>query len=146
MSDFPIPDDIKVKVLLQQGSVYYFKHDDFPEDPHYFVVLNKTPLEDDSIVLCVATSQVPKKEEFIRQRKLPEETLVIVEKKNYKHFSKNTAFNCNTVHSIALATLIEKVAEENKFFLDPIPKDILEKLILGVKTSPVIENGIKKKL
>jgi len=146
MSGVPIPDDIKVKISIKQGSVYYFRHEDFPDDLHYFVVLNKNPLDDDYLLLSVASSQIERKKEFIKQRNLPEATLVIVERSDYKHFSKDTVFNCNTVHTVSLDALIERVSEENRFFLDLLPSEIVENIIKGVINSPLIEGVIKKQL
>jgi hypothetical protein len=141
--------DVKIQVTLCKGAVYYFVEPTFADtdQPHYFVVLNEKPLNDTTIVLACATSQIQKRRKFVESRNLPETTLVEIVPGAYKHFSLPTIFNCNDPLEKTKESLV-LLLNDNKLnpFLDPIDSKIVADICRGVHDSPLVENRIKKLL
>lgn len=75
-----IPAEVRIawlKATIRPGSVYKFPEEKFSStDPHFFIVLNHTPLNDPFIALAVASSRIEK----VRRSNshLPAETMVII--------------------------------------------------------------------
>ena len=70
-----------LRLTLRPGSVYYFQERSFTSpEPHYFIVINRAPIEQEVLILNVVTSQVQK----VRQRRatLPQ-TLVEISPADY---------------------------------------------------------------
>ena len=57
--------EIKMKCTVREGSVFYFTEETFvSNEPHYFVVLNSSPLNNKIIVLVDRTFEAPTFEPF----------------------------------------------------------------------------------
>ena len=103
------------------------------------------PKNGTDIVMVIATSQIEKKKEFVRARNLPLETLVEVSKNDYIHFTKDTIFDCNSVHIKTVDELINKLIKNNlQTFRETISERILRKILIGVKKSPLVKRSYKK--
>ena len=63
----------------------------------YFVVLNRNPKTDTALILVTSTTQVAKRLEFIKRAGISEKTVVFVSDREYKVFTKESAFDCNEV-------------------------------------------------
>ena len=144
--NFPldVPPEIQIKCTLEQGYVYYFEESSFSSDtPHYFVVLNKTPLTDIFIVFVNATSQVEKSEKRQKQFGYPSETFVRVPSGQCSFLRKDSIFNCNSVIKQSVQSLMDKVNEGKLRLVGTMPDEIMKKLIDGVLISPAVEKRIK---
>ncbi len=141
-----IPAEIKLKSTIRPGSVFYFKEESWNADYHHnFVVLNYNPITDDALILVGATTLDIKI--FYRIKELPRKTMVDVTKEDCPFLNKPSYFNCNSVIQKKIEHLIEKLANgELKIRHDYISIDILEKIRLGVKASPLVEKWIQKLL
>lgn len=132
-----IPAEIRITASLQSGSVYYFEEERLTStEPHYFVVLNKNPHKEEFLVLVVASSQVEKRKRIARNLGFPEETLVVITPQEYSTFRVETVIDCNSVFEKSIQSLVDKLnSNQLKICTDPIPDDIVQKLIAGVLTS-----------
>lgn len=132
-----ISDEIKLKVTIKQGVVYYFVHPTMDStEPHYFVVLNKDPLSDEVILLTCATSQVDKV--VSRRKNVSSDTLVILDKKDCDFLSKETIFDCNSLKSCSVDLLVGKLSAGKLKIVGNVTEDVLEKLLDAVLASPLI--------
>jgi len=139
--------DTLLSLTLRTGSIYYFCHrHTTSSEPHYFVVLNDNPNTDKIILLLIASSQIEKV--ILRRKNMAPETVVIVKTGTHSDFKKDTVFDCNHVFEIHRDELRGKILRKE---IDPskcvdLPEHILDKVIKGVKESPLVENKYKKYL
>lgn len=141
-----IPSHIQIGVTIKRGAVYYFKEDSFAsQEPHFFVVLNQFPLTDTILVLACATSKVEKRKSIAEKLGFPQETLVFVGPSEYKEFSEQTVFDCNSIIEKSIQSLTDKLdAKELFLYKTEMPEEIVERLIVGVLMSPQVREGTKK--
>lgn len=64
---------------LELGEAFYFHGKIETDQPHYQIILNKPNEYDSLICMSIATSQIEKRENYIKRKNFPAETLVIVE-------------------------------------------------------------------
>jgi len=142
-----LPPDLLINGTLEQGCVYYYSDDSFIGDvPHFFVVLNKNPHADSFLVLTNATSKVEKTKEIIIARNLPPATFVSVPVGECSFLTKETAFDCNTIHKRTKEELMSLVKKGTFLSKGTIPSSILQRILTGVMRSPLVEEKVKKKI
>lgn len=141
-----IPPDVCILSTIKTGSVYYFEEEQLLSDePHYFIVLNKSPRTEEFLFLVCASSQVEKRKENIQHLGFPQETLVFVLPSDYPIFTKATVIDCNSVFERTSETLIEKLKQDKlKMCTEIMPDIIIQKLIKGVLASPQVDQKIKQ--
>jgi hypothetical protein len=131
----------EVRVSLRAGTVYYFADSALTSaEPHYFIVVNARPLEQEVVILTVCSSKV----EGVRRRRaeLPG-TLVEMSPMIYGELKKETVVDCNTVFRRSLAELVGKIQRgEVKYKMD-LPAELLGEIQAAVRKSPLVENEIK---
>lgn len=111
------------------------------EDPHYFIVLNKTPTGDAFLVLVNATSQIEKIEK--RWKSLPH-TIVKITKVEYPAFTKDESIiDCNSVTKHSIDEIVEMLQSGRLKHKPEIQISVVEKLREAVLASPVVENNVK---
>lgn len=145
-----IPANIKISLCIEQGCVYNF-YIDFNNSKResknrYFVVLNLCPKTDSVLIMITSTSQIEKKYEFIKKAGISEETLVRITPKEYDIFTQESIFNCNDVFEIKMEDLIKRIEKDGSMNYPKMKKNLVEKLIKGVKESPRVPEDIKKLL
>lgn len=132
-------------MILRQGSVFFLQHRDLTSPlPHFFIVLNACPLSNTCLVLAVASSQIEKVR--TRRKGLPQETLVEVSPNEYDDFTVETIIDCNSYLQISLHEFQEKLKIKEVQSKKDIPDDILQKIIMGINNSPLVEENIKELL
>ncbi len=109
---------------------------------HFLVVLNKNPSVDERIYVAVITSQVRKQKKWVTALKLPEETLVELSPDDYIELEEKSAISCNNFPSLPKPEF-EAEVRYRKARKD-LPTAILEKIIAGVKKSPMVAKKIKE--
>ena len=136
---------LSLRITLRSGTVYYFEHRRLSSgEPHFFIVLNADPQSDQVLILAVGSSQIEKVQR--RRVGLPPESLVVVDQSAYPDFSKPTIIDCNQVFELSKNELIQKFsARELRHHLD-LPKDILDKVWAGVRSSPRVDEVHKRLL
>lgn len=139
-----IPADIKIHTTLEQGFTYYFPEESFKSaEPHYFVILNKNPNKDNYIIFVNATSRIEKTKRIQKLHKLPVESFVKVRARECSCLKKDSIFNCNSVLKKSTQSLVDKLNDNNLKFKGKMPEMILQKLIDGVRKSPLVEGSMK---
>lgn len=145
-----IPPKIRIPLCIEQGCVYNFRLEvDGPgrqSKNRYFVVLNRNPKTDTALILVTSTTQVAKRLEFIKRAGVSEKTIVFVSDREYKVFTKESAFDCNEVIEVAMSDLVKKIEDNGSINYPKIPDSILAKLIVGVHESPRVSEAFKKML
>ena len=133
-----------LKLILRSGSVFYYQDRKLTSPlPHYFVVMNISPLSDRFLILTVASSQVDKVKK--RRSGLPSESLVEISPDDYPDFTKPSIIDCNNVFVKSrneLAALLNRNAESKR----DMHSSLVEKLREGVLCSPLIEQEVKNLL
>lgn len=136
-----IPFDIKL--TLRRGTVYYLQHRDLSSpEPHYFIVLNTSPVEQKVILMSVFTSQIKKQERAIQRAGHPSETLVRIGPSDYGELTKESCVNCNKVFSKPLAELVQLWPNMTKNPTDLSDK-LLEQILNGIELSSQISEEEK---
>lgn len=137
-----IPPDVAIDGLIQKGSVYYFTNDKFAStEPHYHIVLNKDPLNDEIILLAVSSSQIENVKRINRNN--PPETIVEISHSEYSEFSKDSIIDCNS------PIISDKSELRNKYQIGKLKlkgimdSDLVDSLINGVLNSRTVVNSIK---
>lgn len=145
-----IPPKIRIPLCIEQGCVYNFHLEvDGPRRQsknRYFVVLNRNPKTDTALILVTSTTQVAKRLEFIKRAGISEKTVVFVSEREYRVFTKESAFDCNEVIEVNISDLIKRVENNGSMNYPKIPDSILAKLIVGVNESPRVSETFKKML
>ena len=133
-----IPNDVRIKATISPGSVYYFTDKSFTSDePHYFVVLNCSPL-----LLVCASSQIDKVK---RRRYLcPNSTLVEITPDQYPGFSRHSIIDCNFVAEHTAETLIALLDKGELKIKPEMPLGLVNAMISAVLDSPVVAQKVKK--
>jgi hypothetical protein len=134
-----------LRLTLRSGTVYYFQHRELTSgEPHFFIVLNAEPQSDKILILAVGSSQI----DTVRRRRagLPPESLVVVDEPEYPDFSKPTVIDCNQVFELSKEELIQTFNTRGlRHHLD-LPKTLLEKVWIGVRASPRVDEIHKRLL
>ncbi len=131
----------EIRLTLRTGSVYYFVDRALSSpEPHYFIVINRAPIEQEVLILNVVTSQVEK----VRQRRASLlETLVEISPDDYDELSKPSIVDCNNVFRRSLAELVEMTTHRAVIAKMQVPDHIIESLRAAIHTSPMVEQEIK---
>lgn len=139
---------LRILGSIQTGSVYYFEEEQLSSDePHYFVVLNRSPRTEDFLMLVCASSKVEKRVAIAERLGFPKETLVFLTPLECKLFSKDTVIDCNSVFEKTAQSIIEKLEQKKlKVCTESLPEDLIPKLIAGVLASPQISEKVKRML
>ena len=137
-----LPPEVQIRAAIRPGSVYYFPKASFSSsEPHYFVVLNHTPLTDSFLVLVCASSQV---EKVKRRRHCPTSSLVEMAPSDYPSFTKQTIIDCNEVHEHTVDDLVSMRAKFDLRIRPEMSADIVNTLRQAVCSSPLVTGKIKK--
>lgn len=141
-----IPPEIAIKNTIKPGSVYYFCEESFKTaHPHYFVVLNTKPLEDNlAVLVCAVTLDMKTIEAKERLGYKRGETLFDVAPSECPIFKHPTLFDCNVIFIKTLQVLIEKLNNGDLVLKGKISDELLEKLKIGALASRQVEHRYKK--
>lgn len=130
-----IPPEFQIKSTIKPGSVYYFKEEELTSnEPHYFIVINNSPIVDKIILLVCASSRIMKVKQI--RRHLPK-TLVEIKKRDYPDFTKDSIVDCNYVLSKTIDDIVEKLSAGNLKLKCEMDISIVENLREAVINSPV---------
>lgn len=142
-----IPPKIRIPLCIEQGSVFNF-HIEFGDPKResknrYFVVLNQNPKTDIALIMITSTKQIDKKREFVKKSGISQGTLVEVKAKEHCIFTVDSVFNCNEVFEVKMSGLIRKIEENGSMNYPKISEEILARLIVAVKKSPLVSQVVK---
>lgn len=131
----------QTKLLLSTPCILYFRHDHFPEEPHNFVVLNTSPLDDPHLYLVVGTSKIEKMKDRIRMKYVDGLSVVFIENGEYPEFRLATTFDCNTVHVLEWENIMKKI-ERNQVRR----KDVHPELLRKIKAATLVSRKVDKNI
>ena len=141
-----VPLEKAIPAVLRQGNVFYFVDPSIPStDPHNYVLLSKQPTSERKLVFILGTSKVAKVKRYRAAQ--PPATLVVVAPQDYRDFTCETMFDCNSPREMTVADVARFVNQEGRLKpRDRIGTSILEQLVHGVLASPLVEERIKKEI
>lgn len=132
-----IPANVQIRSTIKPGSVFLFIEESFKvEYPHFFIVINKTPIDEDLILLVASSSKVEKVKR--RRRNLPD-TIVAISKEEYGPFSGDSIIDCNEVIDKSTYKLIRKLEKSELQRKKEMPLKIVAKLRRAVCSSPIVD-------
>jgi hypothetical protein len=139
-----LPAEVVLSFTLQPGALYLFKHDDFPEKYHFFVVLNKSVNPGDTLYMVCASSQVMNRMDYVNRRNISKKTLVIQPPSATGIFKKETIFDCNKVYDVSFEVLRQKLCDHDVPMVEVVSASLLDQLREAVKLSPLVPRKFKK--
>lgn len=130
-----------IRASIKPGTVYYF-HEEHYSSPHkhYFVVINKSPLADELILLACASSRIDKT--YVRRPNCSPDTFVTVTPKQYDSFTATSIFDCNRVLRRTINDIVRKY-EDNELSIKP-EMDI--KLVSSLRKAVLASNQISPRI
>jgi hypothetical protein len=134
--------DLKLRLSLREGSIYYFeeRHLTSPE-PHYFIVVNADPLNQQVLVLSVVTSKVA---EVKLRRKACPDTLVELTPDIFDVLKKPSIVDCNDLKQIQLAEFNARfVRKEIHYFDKDLPSALRKALRKAIHASAIVPAEVK---
>ncbi|HEY5791797.1 MAG TPA: hypothetical protein VIS74_00770 [Chthoniobacterales bacterium] len=132
----------QIRLTLRTGSVYYFADRALHSaEPHFFIVVNRSPLSDELLILAVVTSQVDKVRRF--RKSLPD-TLVALDPVLYAELSKPSIVDCNQVFPKTLKEFTELFEREEIRHHQDLPGDLLALIRNAIHASPIVTPECKK--
>lgn len=142
------PEEFRSKIT--PGAVLYFKINPSDPEPHYHIVLNKTPLTDENLIIVRSSHRIADVR-FRRKRESPD-TLVIIKKEEYPRFTCDESIvDCNSVITeFTLEKLTIKAQSENvneKIDIRPrMDMAIIQRLREAVCESNIVDRIIQGRL
>ncbi len=142
-----IPKQIAITVSLEQGTVYLFSEESFDTTtPHFFIILNKNPVEDPFLIMTCATSQVEKRYEWVKKNGLDLETIVPIDESSYKFLNRETVVDCNQLLQRTKEVLMDKYDSGNLKLKGKVTQKDLNRIINGVRKSKLVSKSHKNLL
>ena len=141
-----IPPEVQIHATIQPGAVYYFVEETlYSRAPHYFIVLNHHPAEDEVILLVCASSRIQETKTRAKRRSLPDSTLVEIQRDEYPDFTTDSIVDCNYVLHRSIEHLVNKLKQGNLQLKSVMKSSLVEKLRKGMLDSPIVKENIKTK-
>jgi hypothetical protein len=134
--------DLKLRLTLREGSVYYFAERSLTSpEPHYFIVVNSNPLAQQVLVLSVVTSQV---DSVKLRRKTCPQTLVELAPDIFDVLTKPCIVDCNDLKQIPLAEFNGRfVRKEIRCFDKDLPVALRKALRKAIHASNILSGEVK---
>jgi hypothetical protein len=134
--------DLKLRLTLREGSVYYFeeRHLTSPE-PHFFIVVNSDPLAQQVLLLSVVTSKV---DDVKLRRKTCPETLVEIAPDVFNVLRKPSIVDCNDLKQVQLTEFnAQFVCRKIRYFDKDLPVALRKALRKAIHASNILAAEMK---
>ena len=132
---------LELKLGLRSGSVYYFEARELRStEPHYFVVVNREPLDRQLLLLTVFSSKIDKVR--LRNRERPQ-TVVEISPAEYQDLKVPSAIDCNVVYHRTLGEMAEMIRRKIVCYHRDLPTPILARVLAAIRASPVVDPADK---
>ena len=142
MPDERLP--LELRVGLRAGSVYYFQSRELTsERPHFFIVVNRDPIESQLVLLTIVTSNVADARTRNRKRL---QTIVEITPTEYKEFKVDSVVDCNVLLEKPLSELSGMVRRKEVRYHRDLPAGIFAKIKAAVLASPLVADELKEML
>lgn len=133
-----------LRLVLRAGTIFYVQDRRLTSpEPHYFIVLNVTPLTDRHLILCVTSSQV---EKVLRRCSSQPETAVLIHPADCPELARESIVNCNDVFTKSRPELADQVGRKEAVILGQLSAPLVEALRTGILASPTVVDEIKAML
>lgn len=134
--------DLKLRLSLREGTVYYFTHHSLTSpEPHYFIVVNSDPLTQKVLLLAVVTSQI---KTVKLRRKACLDTLVEITPEVFDVLTKPSIVDCNDLKEVPLADFNARfVANRIRYFDKDLPAALRKALRKAIHASIVLSDEQK---
>ena len=134
--------DPKLQLTLREGSVYYFTERSLTSaEPHYFVVVNSNPIEQELLLLGVVTSKVA---EVKQRRRDSAESLVEISPRDFEIFRKLSIVDCNDLKQVQLVEFNGRfLRNEICYFDKDLPASLRNAVRRAIHASPIVPDEIK---
>ena len=134
----------ELRLGLRAGSVFYFQSRELSSpEPHFFVVVNRDPLQSRLLLLTIVTSKVEKVRIRHRERL---HTVVEITPQEYGEFAVLSAVDCNVVLEKTLSHLIGLVNRKEVRYHKDLPPEIFTKIKTAILASPLVTDEFKRLL
>jgi len=137
-----------VKELIIQGGAFRkwhkFKYE--PKKRRYFIILNKNPEDDETLLTVTATTQIDSVYDKAIKSNCSDNTLVEITNDDYDELPRNSIVDCNSITSLPKQTIIDGVLNQSIEVIIRPNDHIIQQLLAGVANSPTIEARHYKKI
>jgi hypothetical protein len=134
--------DSTLRLSLREGSVYYFTNRSLTSpEPHFFVVLNSSPLTQGVLILGVVTSKVT---EVKQRRRSNLDTIVEISPQTFAILKKLSIVDCNDLKQGQLHEFNARFQrQEIRYFEKDVPAPLRNALRKAIHASPIIPDELK---
>ena len=129
---------------LHRGSVIKFTHPEFPDKPHYFVVLNENPSKDGFLLLVACTSNTDGIRKIIGIQKHLGLGYVLVKTGEYGCFDRESYINCHEAYPFEIGKIKKRYEKGRVELKDPLPQGLIDKVLKACSDSPMFKPRYKK--
>lgn len=142
-----IPSKTQLEIQIKQGSLLHFSDEHTGGiDPHYHVILNKNPFDDEIIlVYCVTFDPINNQHHEKLFDKYDAKTLITTSE-GHEKIKRTSLFDCNQCFPIPKNKLINKLEKKELMIYEPVEKELLDKLRRAVINSDMISGNIIDKI
>ncbi|MGR3221359.1 MAG: hypothetical protein ACUZ8H_16305 [Candidatus Anammoxibacter sp.] len=142
------PDDIIIKFISDFCICRFKDNKHLPEaPPHYYV---NVPIDDDSsLLLCIITSQIEKREKFYtKANKKALKSLVYVDDGTLSLLTKKSIIDCNKADLITKTELQNRIDPKSKIEVKEgnLSDNLKIQIVRAINNSPLINDYTKKRL
>jgi len=136
-----LPHNIKIKAILAQGGAFKAKlAHNADQYARYYFVLNIAP-QSDSVIILISSTTTFYDHQFCEQADLVHVPLT---PSDYPAFRENCLVCCSWFIKIPKSKLETELQSQKYDLLDPLPQDVLTKILQGIRRSPTVPTNIKE--
>jgi hypothetical protein len=137
-----LPDNLKFRAIFTQGSVFKAKLvEDGDEHERFYFVLNSKAQIDSLILLSTSTTQFDSHKDC----QGGDEIHIPVSTEDYTPFTKACLICCGRpLKQVPKERLIKQLKSQKYRLLEPLPQDLLQKILVSIAKSKVIPPAQKK--
>ena len=134
--------DPTLRLSLREGSAYYFTDRSLTSpEPHFFFVLNSSPLTQGVLLLGVVTSKVP---EVKQRRRATPDTIVEISPQTFAILKKLSIVDCNDLKQVQLEEFNARFQrKEIRCFDKDVPAPLRNALRKAIHASPIVPDELK---
>lgn len=138
----------RVLSTICPGCVFFYKTINIgyvTEAPHYYIVVNRTPLTDSTIYLCWISHEVGKIKK-LRSPNFFNGTLIEISPAEYNVLNVPSIIDCNRIEGRSLEEIINKHEKGMLHFKQNLPNGFIERIWDAIQLSPAVKDEVKDKL
>ncbi len=136
-----LPPNVVKQCIFVQGGAFRRKWEYGGEGQkwRYFFVLNKSPQDDDHLILVTCTTKVRK-----TFKKFCCTSLVRVTRAEYDSLEKESVINCSLPEMKPRDYILAAIEKGEVTVLSPLPEDVMKRILKAVETASTISPKVKR--